>query len=937
MARTLYLIDGHAQIFRCYYAPFRSLSAPSGEPTRATYVFCQMLFNLAKTKKPDYLAMVLDTDEIPIFREEIDADYKANREPPPEDFAPQAERIVDIVKAAGIPIFVKPGFEADDLIATIARRVTDEHPDLQTVIVSRDKDLEQLLGERVVLYDPNKDEVLDADAIESKKGYRPDQAIEIQTLTGDSTDNIPGVPGIGPKTAAKLIAKYGTAQGVIDHADELTPKQRENVKAFAEQMPKTRELVTLRDDVSCDFDLEACRFEGFPADALAPIFDELNFDRLKQQLDDAPTKDGGKGGDTSVEAKSSKPTETKKSRAKSNTAATDGPGLFDSQESESLVPAGEYDTLDTKTKLKNLAKQLGKHGRFAFDTETTSLLPVEADLVGISISHEQGAACYVPVLGVGKTVALDDVREILGPVFADPSIHKVAHNLKYDVAVMRTVGIEVRGADFDTMIASFVLDSSRRHNLDALCLELFGHRKIPTTDLIGKGKNEVTFAQVEVDRAAVYACEDADFTWRLYERFRAELDDAPELKTLFEELEMPLVDVIMEMEYQGVALDTDLLAGMSEMMRRKLDALTAEIHAAAGREFNIGSTKQLAEVLFDELGMPVLRKTKTGRSTDADTLSELVAKHECEVARLVLQYRELDKLRGTYVDALPLLVCPKTNRVHTSFHQTGAITGRLSSSDPNLQNIPNRTEIGRQIRRAFVPGRSGDVLLTADYSQIELRLVAHLSDDENLRQAFAEDQDIHRFVAAQVAGIPLEEVTKEQRGRAKAVNFGIIYGQGAFGLSRGTGMSMTEAREFIEAYFDRYAGVKGFIDECVEQAQSHGYVETILGRRRAIPDIHSRSRPARSAAERLAVNTVVQGSAADLIKRAMIHIHRRIREEDRPSRMLIQVHDELVFELPASALDDEIDMVRHEMEHAMDLDVPLKVDIAYGENWLETE
>ncbi len=921
MAETLYLIDGHAQIYRCYYAPFRDLNAPSGEPTRATYVFCQMLFNLVKERNPTYLAMVMDAPG-PTFRDEVFETYKANREPPPDDFAPQRDRILQIVEACGIPILTEPGFEADDVLATVAKKATQARSDLQVFLVSRDKDLEQLLGERVVLFDPGKNEVIDPDTLESKKGYRPEQAVEIQTLTGDSTDNIPGVKGVGPKTAVKLIEKFGSAERVLEHVDELKGKQKENILAFADQLSMTRRLVTLRDDAPVEFDLDTCRFEGFRRETLKPLFEELGFGRLIDQLADvAVDADSGQGDKTD---------------AGGNHTA----GLFERDVAVAAPPAGDYAAVDSVAKLKALAKELRKAKRFAFDTETTSLQPVEAELVGISFSWEAGKARYVPIQGTdGATVPLEGVGRILGPVLASKKIAKCAHNLKYDASVLRTAGIELRGADFDTLIASFVLDSSRRsHSLDALAAELFGHTKIPTTDLIGKGKGQIGMDQVPIPHITHYACEDADFTWRLYQRFRKELSAAPEaLQRLFTDLEMPLVEVLAEMEYTGVALDKDLLAGMSRMMDEKLRELTGRIHELAGHPFNIDSTKQLAEVLFDEMGLPVVRKTKTSRSTDAATLTELIMQHDAEIARLVLQYRELSKLKGTYVDALPDLVSPKTGRIHTSFHQTAAITGRLSSSDPNLQNIPIRTDIGRQIRRAFVPGERGHVLITADYSQVELRLVAHFSEDENLRKAFAEDQDIHRFVAAQVAGVELSEVTSEQRSRAKAVNFGIIYGQGAFGLSRQTGMSVGEARSFIDMYFMRYHGVRAFIDRCIAQAKKHGYVETILGRRRAIPDIDARSKPARAAAERLAVNTVVQGSAADLIKRAMIGIHRRIRDEARPNRMLIQVHDELVFEVPEPAVEGEIDMVRHEMETALKLDVPLRVDIACGENWLESK
>jgi len=916
MPETLYLIDGHAQIYRCYYAPFRDLTSPSGEPTRATYVFCQMLFNLVRTRRPDYLAMVMDSTEAPIFRTELYPEYKANREPPPPDFAPQRDRIVQIVQAAGIPVLMQPGFEADDLIASIVHRVRKSSPGVRIFLLSRDKDLEQLLSEQVVMYDPGKDEEIDPAKLEAMKGYRPEQAVEVQTLSGDPTDNIPGVVGIGPKTAAKLIAKYGSAEGVLAHADELTPKQRENVLAFAPRLPVTRRLVMLKSDVPMAFDLERCRFRGFRPEAIRPIFDELGFERFRQPLEELRAV----------------PVETEGSAAEVERPA---PHV---EAGMTTTAEGTYDVVDTPEKLERLARQLSRLKRFAFDTETTSLRPVEADLVGLSFSWQEGKGCYLPLRGMGgPTLPLDKVVRALGPIFADPAIGKCGQNLKYDIGVLRTAGMEVCGLDFDSLIASFVLDSSRRsHSLDALAADLLNHRMIPVTDLIGKGKSTVSMDQIDIRRVADYAGEDADMTWRLCERFRRQLERFPALGKLFYETELPLVEVLAEMEYNGVALDTELLAGMSNMMADRLAELTRQIRRLAKRDFNIDSTKQLAEVLFDHLKLPVIKKTRTGRSTDAETLEELANVYHSPIARLILEYRELSKLKNTYVDTLPDMISPRTGRIHASFHPTGAVTGRLSSSDPNLQNIPIRTELGRQIRRAFVPGRPGYVLLTADYSQIELRMVAHFSGDQNLKRAFAEDRDIHRFVAAQVAGVDPKDVTDEQRSRAKAVNFGILYGQGPFGLSRQTGMGVGEARAFIDMYFTRYAGVRAFIDRCIRQARSQGYVETILGRRRAIPDIRSHSKPARAAAERLAVNTVVQGSAADLIKRAMIHIHRRIRQENRPSRMLIQVHDELVFELPREAVPEEVEMIRHEMVNALALDVPIKVDVAWGENWLET-
>jgi len=543
----------------------------------------------------------------------------------------------------------------------------------------------------------------------------------------------------------------------------------------------------------------------------------------------------------------------------------------------------------------------------------------------------------LPICGLGDCLKLETVIEGIRPVMTDPAVRKVGQNVKYDLVVLRRHGLEVRGVEFDTMIASFVLDSSRpSHGVDALARDLLGLEKTPITALIGKGANQITFDGVDTRRQCDYSAEDADVTWQLAQIFREQLAGS-DLEKLFRETEMPLVEVLAAMEYEGVRVDTTILARQGEEIGRKLDALREQIYEAADCRFNIDSPKQLAVVLFDKLGLPVVRKTKTGRSTDAETLDTLAFETNHPVPALVKEYRELIKLKGTYIDTLPQMICPQTGRIHAGFNQTSAITGRLSSSDPNLQNIPIRTEMGRRIREAFVPRDADHVLLTGDYSQIELRVLAHFCKDEALRAAFAEDRDIHQFVAAQVFGVPLDQVTKEQRSRAKAVNFGIIYGQTAYGLSRATGMSVGEADGFIRMYFMRYPGIRMFIDATIDQAKRDGFVRTILGRRRAVPEINSRNRGLRTQAERLAVNTVIQGSAADLIKRAMIAIHRRIVSEQRPSRMIIQVHDELVFDVPRTAVEAEAEFIRHEMTTALPLEVPIKVDLAWGDNWLQSK
>jgi DNA polymerase-1 len=910
MAKKLFLIDGYAQIFRCYYAPFQPLTAPDGEPTKATYVFTNMLLQIIREQKPDYLAMALDTSDETVFRREIDPAYKANREPAPEDLIPQIDRVIEVVESQEIPILRVPGFEADDLIATVCEKLAGE--DVEIAIVSKDKDLEQLLTDRVRLFDPGKGEFIGPQELREKKGYGPASAIEIQTLSGDTTDNIPGVKGVGPKKALDLINKYGSARAVIDHADELTPAMSKNVREFAPSIDVTRQLVTLRRDVPFSFDLAMCAWTGWKAGPVKPLFERLGFRRLVEQM--AEMMPSAEGAGTAGSA----PQEPRR-------------GLLETR------PARDYHCVDTPEKFETFLVELSRHATFAFDTETTDINAAAATLVGMSFSWQAGTGYYLPLRGVGTCLDAGETLNALRPILEDASIRKVGQNLKYDLIVLAHHGIEVQGVEFDTMIASFVLDSSRRsHGMDALSREVLGIDPIPISALIGKGRDQIGFEQVDTQRACEYAAEDADITWQLAAVFRHQLEGG-DLEPLFRETEMPLVQVLADMEAEGVKIDVDFLKKMSEELAGQLEELRHQIHEAVGYPFNIDSTKQLAEVLFDHLALPVIKKTKTGRSTDAETLDALALQTDHPVPALIKQYRELTKLKGTYIDTLPAMICRRTGRVHASFHQTVAVTGRLSSSDPNLQNIPVRTEIGRQIRRAFVPRSAEHVLLTADYSQIELRVLAHLSGDEALRTAFAEDRDIHQFVAGQVFNVPLEDVTKEQRGRAKAVNFGIIYGQTAYGLARGTGMPVGEAQAFIDMYFMRYPGIRMFIDKTIAEAKKRGFVKTMLGRRRAVPDINSRNRNARQLAERVAVNTVVQGTAADMIKRAMINIHRRIREENHPARLLIQVHDELVFDVPRAAVEAEAAFIREEMATALPLDVPVKVDLAWAENWLESK
>lgn len=947
-AKSLYLIDGHSQIYRAYYAPFGNLTSPSGEPTRAVHVFTQMLFNILRDRKPDYLAMAMDVSDETVFRVEIDKDYKKNRQESPEDLGPQIDRIVEIVTAMGIPILRLNGYEADDILATLCARHAG--PQLDVFLVSRDKDLDQVLNDHVRLYDPQKNCDVDATTMRAEKGYGPEQAIDAQMLIGDSTDNIVGVPGVGPKKAAQLLQQYANVEEIIANADKLTPKLRENILAFQSRKEVVRKLVTLLRDTPIEFELANAEVSRFDPGRARPLLEQLGLTRLLERISAAPVRTAEAapakpappapkpkkvvGGlfDQPENTETEAPIVEKESEDAAEAATTGSPGfLFASVDTADH----KYHLVDTPAALRDLAEKLARQKCFAFDTETTGLTAAAVDLVGISIAFADAEGYYIPVRGVGNLVPAALVRELLGPVFANPDIRKCGQNLKYDLNVLRGFGIEVLGADFDTMIAAFVQDSTRRSfGIDSLAAELLHYRKIATKELIGTGKKQVRFDELPTDRVCTYAAEDADIAWRLYGVLEKRFTE-PELKKLFTELEMPLVQVLAQMEFEGVAIDTDFLGKISNQLADRLANLEKQIHKEAGRPFNINSTQQLAEILFDDRKLPVIKRTQTLRSTDAEVLEQLAEQTNDPIPKLLLEYRELSKLKSTYVDSLPEMVNPRTGRVHPSFHQTGAVTGRLSCSDPNLQNIPIRTEVGAQIRRAFVPGSPNHVLLKADYSQIELRVLAHFSGDENLAKAFREDHDIHAFVASQINGVPLEKVTKDQRARAKTVNFGIVYGQSAFGLARQTGMSQAEAKLFIEQYFQRYPRIRTFLDSCIAHARKHGYVKTLMGRRRAIAEINSRNQTMRNAAERFAVNTVVQGTAADLIKLAMLNIHRRIEGEKRPLKMILQVHDELVFETPRKGVETQREMIVHEMSNALKLTVPIKVDVAAGSNWLD--
>ncbi len=925
--KTFYLIDGHAQLFRAYYAPFRDLTSPTGEPVKAVYVFTQMLLNIVRNERPDYLAVAFDVSDSSTLRKGFYPEYKANRERSPEDLQVQYERIREVIAGFGLPVFELEGYEADDLIATIAERLKGEEVELR--IGSKDKDLHQVLSHKVKLWDPSKGDLLDDVVLRAEKGYGPEQAVEIQTLVGDPVDNVPGAKGVGVKTAVKLISEYGTADAVVANADRLTPKLRENLLEHAAQLELTRRLVTLERDAPIEFDLAACAYAPPDAARLTELFQTLGFRALADQL--AALRSGGL---RAAAASSPRGAEG----ATPDEAAASGPV-------REVLPAGTRTRLvTTPAELEALAAVLASGTAFALDTETTSLLAVDAELVGYSFSVAAGEGYYVPVASrdlpegerAGEGLSSDVAAAILGPVLRDPRTVKVGQNLKYDINVLARAGLELGGPLFDTMVAAALLHPERRtNNMDVLAREFLGLATTPITDLIGKGKAQISMREVPVAAVADYAAEDADVTWRLYQHLGGLLAAAgDDVRRLFDDVEMPLVRVLAAMERQGVELDAGFLASYAEVLRGRTEELRGALMIAAGVEFNPDSPKQLGEVLFDRLGLPVIKRTKTGRSTDAEVLERLASDTDHPLPRLLLEYRELTKLLGTYVEPLPGYLAASTGRLHASFHQTGAATGRLSSSEPNIQNIPVRTEAGREIRRAF-RAPAGKVLVSADYSQIELRMLAHFSADEELARAFREGLDIHAHVASQLFGVPLDAVTSEQRRVAKTVNFGIIYGQSAFGLARTLGIPQREAGDFIAAYKARYPGLDRFIAECVGAAEANGYVSTILGRRRLVPEVRSSNRNLRQLGERVAVNTVIQGSAADLIKVAMVRLKARLDADFPGAHLLIQVHDELVLEAPRSTADAVCGATVEEMTGAMDLGVPLRVDAAMGTNWLE--
>lgn len=886
--KTIYMIDGSAYIYRAYHA-VRGLSNSKGLPTNAVFGFTRMILKLIEDRSPEYIGIFFDSKG-PTFRHKIYKEYKANRPPMPEDLSVQIPYIKEVTAGFNLPVIEMPGFEADDLIGTCANMA--EKNGFSVIMVTGDKDFMQLVTEKSIIWDPMKNKTLDEKSIREANGVEPCMMIDVMGLSGDTADNIPGVPGIGPKTALSLIKTFGSMKNLYEKVDTITKKkQHENLVKYREQAFLSRELVTIDTSVPLEFNPQVFEFKDPDNAKLSKLFKDLEFRQLQQAF---PVK--------------------------------------------ADLSQKDYRLVHSIEELSDLVSRLKTAQVFAIDTETTSKNPMKAKLVGLSFSMKADEAFYIPCAhdypDMPEQLALKDVIHLLKPVLENSDIKKIGQNIKYDWIVLDRHGINLEGVVFDTMLASYLINPSKRaHNLDQIALDFLDHKTITYKEVVGKGKNVFGFAQVPIEKAVPYACEDADITLMAYHVLGSELNKTG-LTELLEEVEMPLVPVLMRMEMNGICVNKEKLRSLSKTFEIKLGALEKSIYEVAGERFNIKSTQQLGHILFDKLKLPPGKKTKkkTGFSTDVDVLTELARNHE--LPALILKHRTLAKLKSTYTDALLDLIHPETGRIHTSFNQTVTATGRLSSSDPNLQNIPIRTGEGKEIRRAFVP-KKGWQLVSADYSQVELRILAHCSDDQILIKAFMEDEDIHMRTAAEVFQVFPSFLTPELRQQAKAINFGIIYGMSPFGLSKQLDISRKMANTYINNYFARYKGVKKFVDSTIEEVGKTGRTSTLLGRIRLLPDINSSNKNIRRFAERIAINTPIQGSAADLIKVAMIKVDKAFKEKKLKSAMLLSVHDELIFEVPPDELSIVKKLVKEIMEGVWELKVPLKVNVECGENWAE--
>ena len=882
--KKLFLIDGNSYCYRAYYA-IKELRNSKGQPTNAIYGFVLMLKKLMSSQSPDYMAVAFDLKG-PTFRHKKFKEYKIKRKPMPDDLVSQMPLIKDMVRAYNIPIFEKEGFEADDVLATIARKAAKK--DIEVYIVTGDKDILQLIDENIKVCSTHKEGlVYDKENVKERfSGLGPESITDFMALAGDQSDNIPGVRGIGEKTAIELIKEFHDIDNLYKNLDSVKSDSRKKILADGEESARmSKELAIIDADVPIEVDIESMQMEAPDSKNLLGLFKAFEFRTLAKEI---------AGNDSGIRRKAS------------------------------------YETIVNKEEFDKFLKELKEQKEFVLDFETTSPNPLEAVPIGLSFCWKPGSAHYVALNGEG--VELKYAFKALKSILEDEKIRKIGQNIKYEKLILSNYGIELKGIYFDTMIASYLLNPSKmNHNLDDLAFEHLDHKMISMSDLVGTGKKKIGMDQVPLEKVSEYSCEDSDATLRLKEIFEKELFDK-ELDELFKKIELPLVGVLSEMERHGVKIDARLLKKTSVEIEKELEDLVTSIYKIAGKEFNINSPKQLSQILFVDLQLPVIKKTKTGYSTDVGVLQSLALEHP--LPKEILRYRELSKLKSTYVDALPEMVNSRTGRLHTSFNQTVTATGRLSSSNPNLQNIPIKTEQGRLVRKAFI-AEKGNLILSCDYSQIELRILAHLSGDEELVSAFEKDKDVHVHTASLIFDVEEKDVSPEQRSTAKTVNFGIVYGISAFGLSRSLQADPASAQLFIDSYFERYPRVKLYMEDKIEEARDAGYVTTLFNRRRYIPEINTGSVREQQQAERIAINAPIQGSAADLIKIAMIDIHDEIKKKGLSSIMTLQVHDELVFEVPEKEMKLMQDLVKTRMEQAVKLAVPVKVSVKYGKNWME--
>lgn len=926
-AQTLYLVDISSFIFRAFFA-IRSLTNRAGEPTNAIYGVAAMLGKLVEDADPKYLAVVYDSKE-PSFRKEIYTDYKANRSEAPEELVPQFDRIEELVRCMRVHSYRESGKEADDLIATLAVKWCEASPDHRVVIVSGDKDLMALVNGRVQVWDTMSNTVYAEPEVEEKYGVKPTQIRDYLALVGDTSDNIPGVPSIGPKTATTLLQEHGTLDAILAaaKAGKIGGKKGEVIASHEGDARLSAELATLHQDIPVELDPQRVAYRFQLAEDCVDFLKRMDFHTLLAKW----SKIAGveTGGESAPAPASSAALPSSSANPAEHEAASGA------QASKQLVAGADtFRTVNTERQFQELLAAMERAGRFGFDLETTSLNPREAELVGIAISYDPSFGVYIPVGHRGTTVEqlpLSRVIEGLKPFIESPKYGKIGQNLKYDWSVLQEMGLKPAGIEADTMVAAYVLEPENRHNLSALAAQHLHYTVKTYEEVCGKGKDQIGFDLVDIPTATRYSAEDAWVALNLWEVLRPRLE-AEGLRKVFDQVDLPLVDILARMERNGIAIDADYLANLSRGYEKELRAIEERIQAFTQGPINLNSTKQLAKLLFEDLKLPPQSKTKTGYSTDASVLEALAPLHE--VPRLLLEYREITKLKGTYVDPVPGMRDAKTGRIHAGFHQTVAATGRLSSSDPNLQNIPARTQRGLQIRGAFVP-KPGCVFVSADYSQIELRLLAHMSGDPELVRSFQSGEDVHRRTASEIFGVKPEAIDDRQRGIAKAINFGLMYGKTAFGLAQELKIPRKEAQETIDRYFQRYQGVKRFLDQQILDARERGYVTTLLGRKRNLPDIRSNNQAVRNNAERMAMNSPIQGTAADLMKLAMIELDRALEKGGYRAKLLLQVHDEFVLEAPTDEAQAVSRLVVQVMEGAMKLSVPLQVNVGTGKNWME--